>query len=355
MNIYVLNTSLNRVGIVDVFSSVIWTNRYYSCGDFELYLRATPNLLNILQKDYYLIREGHESNAMIIEAIQLSTDAENGNYLTVKGRCLKSILYRRIIWDMTTVSGTVEACIATLLDNNAISPTDVKRKILNLFNVNEYKTSINMQAQYTGNNLGETIEALCTQYEIGWDIKLDLENKKFSFYLYAGKDRTFRQKENSAVIFSDEYENLLTTTYTLDKSEYSNVAKVAGEGEGAARKNVTVGNESGLDRYELFVDARDLSQNSGDTQITDAEYNAQLQARGERDLAEKIVKVNIEGEVEANYTYRLNEDYFLGDIVEIRNEYGIAGVSRITEIIESEDDSGMYTIPTFSAYTLKEG
>lgn len=352
MNIYVLNKSLERIGIIDTFSSIIWTNRYYSYGDFELYVPANNNMIMLLQEGFYLVREGKESNAMIIEAIQISTDVEQGNYLTVKGRCLKSILYRRIIWNITNIAGLLESGIARLLNENIISPNDSARKIDNFENRNTLQTNIQFKSQYTGDNLGESVEALCQNYGIGWDVSLDIDKKKFYFELYKGEDRSYDQKTNPWIIFSNEYENLLTTDYTYDTSAYSNVCKVAGEGEGIQRKYVTVGNANGLYRYESYVDARDLSTNDGE--ISDIDYYEQLIERGNESLAEKSIVENFEGEVEANYTYKYGKDYFLGDIVEVINEYDIAASTRIVEVIESEDETGTYTIPTFSNYISKE-
>lgn len=352
MNVYVLNPNLERVGTIDTFTSIIWTNRYYTYGDFELYLSVTKNNLSILQEGYYLIREGYETNAMIIDKIVISTDIENGNYLTITGKCLKSIVYRRIIWNQTNMVGQLESCISRLLNENIINPEINSRQISNFVNGNTLATSISVTAQYTGDNLGETIAAICQNYGLGWDVQLDLNNKQFVFVLYKGTDRSYDQNTVPWIIFSNEYENLLTTTYTFDKSKYSNVAKVAGEGEGIARKFVTIGNASGLSRYELYVDARDVSSNDGE--ISASEYNSQLIQRGNEKLTEVDFTENFEGEVETNYTYQYDRDYFLGDIVEVVNEYGIAASTRILEVIQSEDDSGIYTIPTFSNYIIKE-
>ena len=45
--------------------------------------------------------------------------------------------------------------------------------------------------------------------------------------------------------------------------------------------------------------------------------------------------------------YKYKEDYNLGDIVNIVNEFGISINARITEIIESQDDNGYTIEPTF--------
>lgn len=41
MDLYVLNKNLETTGVIDAYESLIWTPRYYTYGDFELYLPAT--------------------------------------------------------------------------------------------------------------------------------------------------------------------------------------------------------------------------------------------------------------------------------------------------------------------------
>ncbi|MDE7425116.1 MAG: BspA family leucine-rich repeat surface protein [Lachnospiraceae bacterium] len=347
MNLYVLNKKFEHIEVIDTYTSIIWTNRYYSYGDFELYLPANKNVLSVLKKDYYIVREGQEDNAMIIDTIKITTDEELGNFLIITGKCLKSIVYRRIIWNQTNLNNTLETCIEQLLNENAICAKDSKRNFENLAIKSMIQTDIAIEAQYCGENLGEVISSLCEQNGLGWDISLDLKEKRFYFSLYSGINRSYQQNKNQWIIFSNGYENLLKTEYTYSKENYKNAALVAGEGEGTERKYTEIGTTKGMERFETFVDAGDVSSNSGE--ISEGEYKAQLKQKGEETLSENKETENFEGEV-VDYQFSLGKDYFLGDIVEIENEYGMQAVSRITEVIESIDESGIYTIPTFSAW-----
>lgn len=346
MQFYLLDTNLNILKVIDTFKSVIWTTRYYTSGDFELYIPATQDMIDLFKRNYYVIRDDDTTQAMIVENIQITTDVEEGNYLIITGRSLKSILGRRIIWLQTIINGRVESGIRTLVTKNAIDPDVPERKISNLILGPELGLTGKMKSQYTGDNLEETIQAICKTYKIGYDITLDLDNKKFIFILYKGADRSYNQSANPYVVFSNDYENLLHTDYKTNSENYKNVAKIAGEGEGNARKTTSVGSASGLERYEMWVDARDVSTNEGE--VDELTYLSLLGEQGWAALAETTISEGMEGEVESNHTYKLNEDYFLGDVVEVVNEYGIAMTPRVTEVIESEDDTGHYTIPTFS-------
>jgi len=346
MNFYLLNDDLEYIQIIELFTSMIWTTRYYTAGDFELYAPATPELLSTLQRGYYIVRDDDLTQAMIISNFEVKTDIENGDYITITGQSLKSILNRRIIWTQTVINGNVETMARKLVTDNAINPTIAARAISRLVLGDTIGLTGTIEAQYTGDNLGETLTAIGQTYGIGYDVLLDLENKQFKFVLLQGTNRTYAQNSVPRVIFSNEYENLLTTDYKYNSENYKNVALVAGEGEGTARKTATIGTASGLDRYELFVDARDVSSNEGE--ISASEYTNLLLERGAQDLAETIITESIEGEIEPNYTYQLNRDYFLGDLVEVINDYGVTMSPRIIEVIECTDTNGYTCIPTFA-------
>lgn len=346
MNFYLLDDELNYIQVIEIYTSMIWTTRYYTAGDFELYAPATPDLLNVLQRDYYIVRDDDLTQAMIISNFEVKTDIENGDYITITGKSLKSILNRRIIWTQTVLNGNVETMIRKLVTDNAINPTIAARAISGLVLGDTIGLTGTIEAQYTGDNLGETLTAIGQTYGIGYDVLLDLENKQFKFVLLQGVNRTYAQNTVPRVIFSNEYENLLTTDYKFNSDNYKNVALVAGEGEGTARRTQTIGTATGLNRYELFVDARDVSSNEGE--ISENEYNNLLLERGAQNLAENVITESIEGEIEPNYTYQLNRDYFLGDIVEVINAYGISMSPRIIEVIECKDTNGYTCVPTFT-------
>ena len=141
MDLTVLNTNLEAVGIVDSFISLIWTQRYFEAGDFELCLPMDTSLLEVLKEDYYVVNSESES-VMIIEDIEITTDAEDGERLIITGRSLEQLLSRRIVWNKTNFSrtyadssdnvGTIpnfQNGIKQLLNENVISPAIAARAI----------------------------------------------------------------------------------------------------------------------------------------------------------------------------------------------------------------------------------
>ena len=347
MEFYILNQSLAIQGIIDTYKSAIWTRRYYKAGDFEIYAPATDENMELLQKGYFVIRVDDSKKGGIIDTVKINTDAEDGNYITASGKTLSNLLSRRIMWKQTRYSGYVEKALRRMVTDNCISPSISARTIPNLRLGAEAGITTRFQIQMTGDNIETGIGDICKTYGLGYDIEFNLASRKCEFIVYQGTDRSFNQNVNPYVIFSPDYENIIASEYSNDASTFKTTAQVAGEGQGVDRKKTSVGNNiSGLSRFELFVDARDISSNSGE--LTEAEYMALLEQRGRDKLAETGITESVNSEVAANQTFQLGRDYFIGDIVEVINEYGIAMTPRVTEVIECQDDTGYTCIPTFS-------
>lgn len=353
MNIYVLNPSFEIIDVVDDYKSIIWSTRYFSSGDFELHIPATARNINILTSDNLLCREqdvnGDEfRNVMIIQRVQIVTDVDEGDILTVTGKCLKSIVGRRIIWNQMNLTGNVETSVRQVLNENIISPQLAARKIDNFQLAEVTGFTDTMEIQLRGENIEEWLEETCSNYGYGWNVYV--KDKKMIFYLYAGTDRSYNQSENPYVVFSPDFDNLLTSDYTHGKENYKNAALVAGEGEGTEQKFAEVGTANGLNRYEEYIEATNMSTN-GET-IAEDQYMRMLSNYGQSTLNLRAFTETFEGDVVPNGNYVLNKDYFLGDIVQVINAYGIAAAPRIIEIIDSEDEGGRTVIPTFSTWEV---
>lgn len=340
MDLYILDSSLNEIAIIDSYASLIWTKRYYSPGDFELYVPADKNLLESLKMGYFIKRED-DNSVMVIEAIQIKTDVENGNYFTITGKSLESIIGRRIFITQTQLNGTIAEVVHQAIYDNIIvnePPLNSNRKIQNFIigEMCEASEQINQQASYE--NVAEWLEELCQAYGYGWRVILNDDNK-MEFQLYKGNE--------TEVIFSNEFDNLITSEYVISKENYKTYASVLGEGEGKARKrwNVDITHDEHINRYELYVDARDISSNDGEISIS--EYNQLLNERGYEKLKEHSITQAFSGEIDPSGVYKYKDDYDLGDVVTVETDYGISSRPRIIEIVENWDETGYKVIPTF--------
>ncbi len=353
MDLLVLNTDLDAISVVDTYESFIWTDRYRQPGDFELYMSMILSVLQYIRQDYYIWNRDSE-HVMIIEKIRIDSDVEDGNHITVTGRSLESILDRRIVWGQQVIRGNLQNGVKTLLNSCIINPSDPNRKISNFVfkeSTDPAITSLTIDAQYTGDNLLTVLEKICSEHDIGFKVTLN-DNKQFVFELYAGVNRSYDQASNPYVVFSPKFENIINSNYIESKSALKTVTLVGGEGEGSARKYTTVGGGIGLNRREIFTDARDVSSDAGDgVVLTDAQYTAQLQQRGREKLSENTDVTSFEGQVETTIMFKYGEDFFNGDIVQITNEYGHETKARILEIVMSENEEGTSVYPTFATIT----
>lgn len=364
-SIYVLDRDFNILGIVDSYVSVIWRPSYSEIGDFEIYLGADSEVVDLLQEDRYVVRSSDVSvddagnvtytNVMIITGRIIHTDVENGDYLTVTGRELKYLLNRRIVWNMTTLSGTAENGIRKLVTENAIAPTGsgtqnvTKRIIPGLVLGASAGLTDTIEKQVTGDKLDETIVSICKAYEYGWEIFV--YNKNLVFVIYQGENRSYGQTERPYVVFSEDFENLYNTEYQSSRENYATITLIGGEGEGIARYYTTAGNDDleGLDRREVFTDARGVSRNEGsEEEISQADYLRLLWEQGEEKLAEYAYTEGFSGEVLSDVAFKYGQDFHLGDIVTVINKYGISRNARVTSAIESEDESGSKLVPQFN-------
>lgn len=346
--IRVLNKDLEFDGIIDIYESFIWNERYNECGDFEIYTQMDPQILEIVQIGDYLEIEESEY-AMIVESVVLEHDYEQGNHITIKGRSLESILDRRIIWSHCVFSNIgLGSLIKTLLYNSIIEPTDTERKINNfIFHepIDESIENIKLESvQFYGENLYDVVSALCQANGIGF--KIVIENNNYVFYLYSGKDRTYNQDVNPYVVFSPEYDNILNTNFLNSAQIIKNVCLVLGEGEGNDRTAVKVNVSdapTGINRREMCIEGNISSTG----QDTFEPYEKQLYEKGKDALLSNQFVESYDAQINPRPIYIYKEDYDLGDIVQIVNDFGIESTTRVSEYIRSYSTSGIDVYPTF--------
>lgn len=394
LNLYVMNQSLQKIGVVDSLKSLIWAKRYVEFGDCEVYVPATPENLAIFEIGNYLIREDDDMICRI-DSIELDTDADAGDFLIIIGTDCKAILNQRVVWRQTSFVGQAGAFVRRIITDNLITPIGEtatvrnNRKISNftLGTFSGFTDTVDIQASYAP--VGDKIAEICRRF--GYGSKVTFNGTNFIFDLYRGVDRSYNQAVNSFVVFSRDFDNLKSTKYVIDKRNFASIALIGGVGEGNERHLTTVqaNTQTGINRYETFVDARNTSNqlmyddliaaypggsistvggvvyyvvageyiatlndaaNPANAILTDAPYYEMLEEAGEETLSNMKQLTTFEGEVEASISYVYKTDYYLGDIVQVKNDYGIERAARIVEVVESFNDEGYSLIPTFEYY-----
>lgn len=349
MDIYVFDRDINFIDTIDNFASLQWIRRYYDTGRFELHCPITQSTIKTLARDNLVWIKG-SNEVGIIEYRNLSVNSNGEEVLKINGRFMTSILDRRIILGTEQYANKeLELIMRNMVYRNCINTTVERKLPISLGRLNSFKEKINYQKSY--GNLLEEIKTLSETNDMGFFIRTDLESREHYFQVYKGVDRSINQNVNSPVIFSRNYDNLYEQEYTDSTDNLKTTSVVAGEGEGAARKVIVVNNNfKGLDRRELFVDARDLQKESetdgAKKVLTDTEYNSILIQRGKEKLSECKDVQTFEGRIISN-NYIYKEDYDLGDIVTVLDrKWNVQVDTRITEITEVYEGGKVQIVPT---------
>ena len=346
--------------ICDTFSSLLWDIEYYKCGSFEIYIAANPQNVSVFKTGRIVGRDDDNQHFGIIESVLINTDVEKGDYLTVRGRFLMCLLERRIINPTynTTAEKTYSVIVREVVTQNALFSDNRRIPGLSLGTVTGscWEQTTTLQISYA--NLMEWVYTICEK--IGGTANIRLvkasgEQYRMVFDLSQGEDRSLMQEDNPHIVFSDAYSNLLSFSYAADASVQRNFAYIFGQGKGEERKRTTycIGTEpTYLDRYELYVDADDISETEqveGETvQIPVDKYIELLKTRGSERLVDP--KTASESEIAAhNLQYVYNRDYYVGDYVTVEHKrFGmIQPKIQLIGMIEAFDQNGRSLTPTF--------
>jgi hypothetical protein len=292
---------------------------------------------------------------MIIETVIIESSPDEGPILTVKGRSLESVLDRRIILKQLLLDGTLQDGIEAILDDNVIASIYPERNYPNFTfspSSDPDVTGLSLEAQFYSENMLDAIQDLCVEANIGFMLQLVPFNN-LVISLYAGTNRSYSQSTNPFVVFSSRFDNVINVQFYKSIRSEKNFVLVSGDPNGSPgfppRQQTwksTVG--TGLNRFEMFVDARDIPRNDEtlEIEISEAEYLAQLAQRGGQELAKRNSFSLYECQVDLSNSYQYQEDFFLGDIVQVEDDYGNREAVQITEITFSENLSGYNVYPT---------
>ena len=355
--------NLNIIGYIDTAISVIWHTMYYGTGDFEIYAQATGQNLFLLQADYFVTRP-NTLDIGIIEKIQITKNAIDGNVIVATGRFAKAILDRRYIYKIsgkqnkaTVISGNVETAVRNLVNNNAISCSFDSGRNISILKLGAHTGTTAIITDESGSpankqisvvNLLEFTDDLLHEYKLGAYVAYDNESNKLEYIVFEGFDRSVANAAITPVVISEDFDNLASSEFTDDISAEKTAALIGGAGEGVEKfYSVIAGTKTGIARKESYIDAAEVERKYIDDggmehTYTDAEYKKLLNTFGKTKLAEMIRIESFYGTMNVDYAqYALNVDFMLGDIITIQdNKIGKYANVRIVEVTEIQDANG---------------
>lgn len=359
MDFYVFDPNYVLLGILSSPISVMYTEKYNDLGDFQISLPVDDTNRELIKSDNIILFDKEKGIAGIIGIISTDGEGNSAPEIVVKGKLIEEYLYRRICWGLFSVTETPDNIIYSMLNTQVISPTDADRRISDIvLSTAALKDSEKISYQSTGGNVGDNIASICVSNSLGFRLVYHPSDKQMLFELYKGADRTIEQRVLPQALFSTEYENILSTSYSLNTQDMKNVALIAGEDTGVNRKITSVGVAAGKSRREYFVDARDIqSTNSDGMTISADDYIALLKQRGTEKLADVRESQSFDCTVNTIGNIQYGVDYFLGDLVTIYDSLlHIQLNARISEVQHAFNSLGeeLYITFGFGPMTLSK-
>lgn len=346
------NQNFTLLGIVDEIISAKWGKHYNKYSDVSFNVIPSEKNIDLLKKGRVLWIGG--DNAARIDIVEKS-ESDGNITLQVKGQTLEKLLTQRILHASFNFQNRyISKVITAMVQYSCITPaklspyeTDeqVAKSIIPYLELMENIPDIGRQINgilWRG-ALYEKIKAYADSEEnVGFEILFRPETQKLIFQVYEGQDHTI--DSNSPVVFSDNMDSILNLDFYNSIRDYKNLAYVFGEGEAQNRRWNKAGDDTttGFDRFEDFIDARDIQSEGEEGQtIPDAEYMEMLADRGLEKLGEQKEVETVSGKLDVdNSMFKYGIDYKLGDMITVvHNSLGIQIDAKVTGIEETIGNS----------------
>lgn len=335
---------------LDLYTSLLWTRSWQGVGEFEF---RVPLALgsDVLHEGSIIMLDNDGHRAGIVRSVQIDS-GENGIVTTVQGQSLDGLAAQRY----TVPSGDplnggydnvpaitsagespspipAETILKTYVKRHMSYFTDIQRGFLNLHTWDDYGRGMKTVWMSRYEPLDSVLQKIAEYTDIGWEFYIhDILETYIFFDVIPGVDRTAGQTQNSRVIFSMDYENINTLTYSHDVNSYKNLAYAGGVGDGADRAVLAVTNEeaipTGYDRFETFVDC-------GQLEMTETETALSLREEGKHKLLDYPKNESLTAAIAPSSSFLYRKDWDLGDLVTIVDKAsGVTADRRISQVTE---------------------
>ncbi len=374
--------------LVEGYSSMIWTERFFTNGDFNM---VTPKIAETRA----LIPEGSHiglldsPEVMRVETHDVKVNDDGIPELTITGRTFETFLENRtatgvykepwstyknykpseliayFLWnylvnttnqDPSRVGQTKDSrdAIAHLVVTNSVTfaetalswsleEGDIYTQLKNVLGLGllgvrnirppgtaGYVTSFDTSG---GGTRGDVSKTLVPDIS---DMRLDVFN---------GLDRTRFQSDREAIIFHYESGHIDSPSYLFSIADFKNQALVSSDignfdvwPETGTTPPSTI--PAGLNRRLLYVDGG--TQGDADTGI----FTQSIIQKGMIELAKHNRKVLFDGAISPVSPYKYGEQYSLGDAVSLIAQYGFEAEMIVAEYVRTEDLNGDRGYPT---------
>lgn len=223
--------TLEKIGLIDDFTSFVWNNKYYESGDFEIIVPLNTHNLNLLKRNRFITRPELKEIA-IIETVSAYSQNDTEE-IKITGTMAQSLLSRRVIWDSTLINGATIPQLRALINNNLINPQDKRRCIPSgSYEISKVGNYIEKEEIYTAQLQSVSANAYVEQ----WQQKetptdTDWYNFKNEQILNLEENVSIETEEPTFSIvlgnmFKNPNTNVIDTIESLGNGEYKKIKRV---------------------------------------------------------------------------------------------------------------------------------
>ena len=308
--------NLELITVISRWVSLLGVNTYNTMGAFTLELRNNSNISRLMKDFFYCTIDNDDENPYIV----MSTQSVDGSVVFTGFPC--TYIFSKRASTVVAKNANAERAMKSIVDG--MTPWD------NLTTAPAQGLTDVFNNQISDRQVLEYLQGIAQSTDIGFKVVKDGKNLVF---------KCFKPSVNNNVKYSTSLRNVANLEYFKSDNDYYNVAIVAGAGEGSNRVTVTamIGNPTGTDRRELYVDARNEQPEEGET--TNA-YKQRLTQIGLQKLTETLKVENL------HFLVKESDDVKLGDIINVSlDEFDIGIQARVVEEqILNENNTTVRTI-----------
>jgi hypothetical protein len=403
MELFTYDRKFRKSEVVDEFSSVVWTERYFGDGDFELVVPLSMEMIDKLSVGVFLGCQG-SSEPMIIQNMSIEKETIKVTGISIlpwlNNRFVKSSSDHTqrywniplnwagytttpgfILWKILKEMATFDSQYFFYSTSGLPHSHQLAITGLTLGRYDNTGPSVALTVPY--GPLYDALRAIAETYDLGMRMAVTYTTDKqyltvdsgvsprppadyfLEFTNYKGVDRTTRQTVNPPVRFSPQFDSLTnikelqsiadqkTLIFTVAPSNPAGLATGLSAGRATTVKQwepTVPANREEIWSFDVraeLVFCDDITTDSGIT--TAANLTTVLNQRAQATLNAKSFKVFVDGEIVPGNAFVYGRDYGLGDIIEIQGNSGAVQLSKVTEYIRTQDSTGERSYPTLSA------
>ena len=308
--------NLELITVISRWVSLLGVNTYNTMGAFTLEMRNNSNISRLMKDFFYCTIDNDDENPYVV----MSAQSVDGSVVFTGFPC--TYIFSKRASTTIIKNKNAEQAMKSLVDG--MTPWD------NLTTAPAQGLTDVFNNQISDRQVLEYLQGIAQSTDIGFKVVKDGKNLVF---------KCFKPSVNNNVKYSTSLRNVANLEYFKSDNDYYNVAIVAGAGEGSNRVTVTamIGNPTGTDRRELYVDARNEQPEEGET--TNA-YKQRLTQIGLQKLTETLKVETL------HFLVKESDDVKLGDIINVSlDEFDISIQARVVEEqILNENNTTVRTI-----------